>query len=276
MQRHCWRWLWIWVGVLVAGCGQIWSSEGTPSATREPTLPLLGYTLLPPSLTPGLPSGIRPAHTATPLIAADATGVTISPLAVYLRIIGPACYETPVGSLLCLGQVYNPLDSPVEQVTVGVQLLAPDGSPLAMQEALLARVILPAGSTGPYRVLFDSPPPGYAFAHPTVLFAQFVPPDNRQHTELALREVSGSFVIDQYQVTLSIINKNAAAVGQVSVTMTLLDDQGQVTGFRQMLLDTHRYLEPGESVALTMKVIPQGDNTVGFDAFAEGYFVSGD
>ncbi len=272
MQRHCWRWLWIWVGVLVAGCGQIWSSEGTPAATREPTLPLLGYTLLPPSLTPG----IHPVYTATPLITADATDVSVSPIALHLRIAGPACYETPVGSLICLGQVYNPLDTPVEQVAVGVQLVTRDGAPLVMQETLLARVVLPAGGKGPYRVLFETPPPGYSAAYPIVLSAQIAPNIDQRYAELTLREVSGSFVIDQYQVTLSVINKGTAAVGQVTVTMTLLDDRGQVTGFRQMLLDTPRYLEPGESMALTMKVIPQGENTVGFDAFAEGHLISGD
>ena len=44
MERLTWRWLWIWVGVLVAGCTHVWSSDGTPVPTREPTLPLLGYS----------------------------------------------------------------------------------------------------------------------------------------------------------------------------------------------------------------------------------------
>jgi hypothetical protein len=170
MQQHRWRWLWIWVGVLVAGCGQVWSSEGTRTATREPTLPLLGYTLLPASLTPGFWS----AYTATPLIPPDGASMIISPspIALYLNVTGPTCYETPIGSLVCLGQVYNMLDSPVEQVTVGVQLLARDGTPLTTGEALLARWLLPAGAAGPYRVLFDSMPDGVVNARPFILSGQ--------------------------------------------------------------------------------------------------------
>ena len=79
MQQRRWRWLWIWVGVLVAGCGQLWSSETPAPETREPTLPLFGYTLLPPTLTPSL----WPVGSATPLLSVD--GISgISPLAMYL------------------------------------------------------------------------------------------------------------------------------------------------------------------------------------------------
>jgi hypothetical protein len=271
MQQHRWRWLWIWVGVLVAGCGQVWSSEGTRTATREPTLPLLGYTLLPASLTPGFWS----AYTATPLIPPDGASMIISPspIALYLNVTGPTCYETPVGSLVCLGQVYNMLDSPVEQVTVGVQLLARDGTPLTTGEALLARWLLPAGAAGPYRVLFDSMPDGVANARPFILSGQIAPDVDTHYANLTLQEVSGTFVIDQYQVSLSIINRNPSVVEHIAVTMTLLDDQHRVTGFRQVYLDADRRLAPGDSLALTVKVIPQGPNTVAFDAFAEGYLV---
>lgn len=88
-----------------------------------------------------------------------------------------------------------------------------------------------------------------------------------------MQHVSGEFVIDQYQITLSVINKTPSEVNHLSVTMTLLDAQGRVTGFRQVYLDTQRRLTAGESLALSMRVIPQGQNTVGFEAYAEGYRV---
>ena len=34
----------------------------------------------------------------------------------------------------------------------------------------------------------------------------------------------------------------------------------------------YRVLKDGEPLALTIKVIPQGRHTVGFEAFAEGYY----
>ena len=88
--------------------------------------------------------------------------------------------------------------------------------------------------------------------------------------QLELKEVSGAFVIDQYQVALSIMNRSPVPVDRLTVTMTLFDREGHVTGLRQVYLDPDRRLEPGASLALTLKVIPQGPDTVTFDAFAEG------
>jgi hypothetical protein len=270
MQRQHWRWLWIWVGVLVAGCGQIWSSDRTPPPARETALPLFGYTLLPPSLTPSA----WPVSTATPLFAVDGSGALLSPLAVYLAVTGPACYETPVNSLICLGQVRNTLDVPVEQVVVAVQLLARDGTPLAAHAAYLSRWMLPSGLAGPYSVLFETIPDGYAGAYAFVVSGQVAQNADGRYAHLTLRQISGSFVIDQYQVALSIVNESQYAVEQVVVTMTLLDRYGQVTGFRQVYLDGRRQLKPGEALAVTIKVIPQGPNTVAFDVFAEGRFAA--
>lgn len=262
MHRHAWRWLWIWVGVLVAGCGQLWSSNGTPSPSREPTRPLLDYTLLPPTLWP---------ITATPLITADGAG-SLPSLALYLTVAGPKCYTTPVGSLVCLGRVVNPLDRPVERVTVGVQLFGRDGRPLALQEAVVARAVIPPHGAGPYRVIFEKPA-NFTHAQPIVTSAQPAPVEGGRVVELALRQVAGAFVRDQYQVTVSISNPSPAPVDRIAVTMTLLNGSDEVTGFREMALDPARQLGPGESLVLTMTAIPQGEKTVGFEAFAEGYRV---
>lgn len=266
MLQQRWRWLWIWVGVLAAGCGQVWSSDRPPS-TPQPTLPLLGYTLIPPTLTPAR----WPVYTATPLVTTD-TG-SFSPVVLHMSMSGSACYETAVGSLVCMGQVENQWDKAVEQVTVSVQLLARDGTLLAAREALISRWVLPAGGTGPYRVLFESLPEGYAAARAYVTSGQVVAPADQSYARLAIQPASGAFYLDHYNITLSVVNKNSAPVEQVTVTMTLFDDHGQVTGFRRIPLESSRQLDPNESLALTIKVIPQGENTVAFEAFAEGIFV---
>jgi hypothetical protein len=80
------------------------------------------------------------------------------------------------------------------------------------------------------------------------------------------------FCADQYQAFLD--DQPPYPVEHIAITMALLDRDNHVTGFRRMLLEPDRRMEPGESMALTMKVIPQGSNTVGFDAFAEGFFVA--
>jgi hypothetical protein len=56
----------------------------------------------------------------------------------------------------------------------------------------------------------------------------------------------------------------------VTVNVTLLDADRHVTGYRQIALEDDLRLEPGESLSLSVKVIPQGPGTVTFEAFAEG------
>lgn len=265
MQRRRWRWLWIWFGVLVAGCGQFWSSNSTPPPSREPTLPLWGYTLLPPTLTPG----VWPARTATPLITVDSTG---TPVALSLIVSGAACYETPVGSLVCLGQVRNPLDVPVEQVRIAVQLLDKNGLPLVSDETTMVRWVLPPGESAPYRIVFQFIPIGYAGSYATISGGQIAQDVERRFASLTLHEVSGRFLNDENQVNVSVLNSGTQPVEEVTVTMTLLDARGQVTGFRQMVLPTEQPLMPGQSRSLTIRANPQGANAVSFEVFAEGRF----
>lgn len=266
MQRQRWRLLWIWVGVLVAGCGPVWPSNNAPAPTRDPTLPLFGYTLLPPLLTP-TPWSI---YTATPLRWADTASPTPSPYIYYLRAGPPSCYETPLGSLVCLGQVHNSLEASLEHVMVEVQLLAADGTPIARGSALLAREILPAGMSGPYRVLFESVPEGYAGARASIAAAEVALNAEHRYANLQLRQVAVIFNEEQFKVTLSVANLSRQPAEDLTITVTLLDRDGNVTGFRQVPLGDGRTLAPNQPMSLTISVIPQGPNTVGFDAFAEG------
>lgn len=264
MQRQRWRWLWIWFGVLVAGCGQVWSSDS--SAPPQPTPGLLGYTLLPPSLTPAL----WPRLTVTPLLAVD----TMSAPPIINMNGATTCYQTSVGSLTCLGQFHNPLNTPLEHVVVVVQLLARDGMPLATEQALVARWLIPPGSSGPYRVLFDEVPPGYVGTYTFVQSAQVATDSAQTYTELTIQPVSSTFVLDQYQVSLSMVNRTAEPIDHIAITMSLFDREDQTTGFRRIVFEPARRVAPGESMALTMKVIPQGGDPVRFDAFAEGFVVN--
>ncbi|NLX10412.1 MAG: hypothetical protein GXY36_12215 [Chloroflexi bacterium] len=227
---------------------------------------MFGYTLLPPSLTPS----VWPSYTATPLVTLDSASLTLTPIALYLRASGPTCYETPIGSLICLGQVYNGLQVPVEQVVITVQLHSLDGQALGSGDAFLARTLLPAGLTGPYRILFDRVPEGFGSASASVRSGQLAENTSARYADLRIREIAGTFTNDQYQVSLSIRNESPAAVWRISVTMMLFDKEGRVTGFRQVDLDDERQLRPGESLAMTIKAIPQGPNTVAFSTFAEG------
>ncbi|NDJ79342.1 MAG: hypothetical protein GYB65_24080 [Chloroflexi bacterium] len=222
--------------------------------------------MLPPTITPG----ILPVRTATPLLPTDGTTARMSSIALYLNVSGAACYETAVGSLVCLGQVHNPLDVPVEQVTVGVQLVNAEGVVLADQQALVFRWIIPPNAAAPYRVLFERVPPGYAGAYVYVGTGEVAHDVDLRYAVLTAQPVSGTFMIDEYQVTLSVLNEGTTVAQHLAATMTLLNENGQVTGFARIQPDQGVHLAPGEALALSIKVIPQAQGTVAFDAFVEG------
>ena len=118
-------------------------------AYREPTLPC-GYTPA-PSLTPPVAGLCRHAidhrQNASPGVIGASSGGR------------HCCYETAVGSLMCLGQVHNPLDN--GQACYGRGAPAGrDGTPLAVGEATLARSVLPAGASGRTNCFSTARPPG--------------------------------------------------------------------------------------------------------------------
>jgi hypothetical protein len=206
-------------------------------------------------------------------VPVDIATPTASPYAFYLRAGPPSCYETPLGSLICLGQVYNTLEAPLENVMVSVTLLSHDGLPLADQSALLSRSLLPAGSLGPYRVIFDSVPAGYDSATAAIDAAEVAIDAEHRYADLELKQVAVVFNEQQFKVTVSVSNHSGQPVEKLTLTVTLLDRSGHVTGFRQVTLADNYVLEPNQPMSLTISVIPQGANTVSFDAFAEGHLV---
>ena len=197
----------IWVGGLVAGCGQV-CHRTAPAPNTRSHLPFLAY----PAATSLTPS-VWPSYTATPLVTLDSASLTLTPIALYLRASGPTCYETPIGSLICLGQVYNGLQVPVEQVVITVQLHSLDGQALGSGDVFLARTLLPAGLTGPYRILFDRVPEGFGSASASVRSGQLAENTSARYADLRIREIAGTFTNDQYQVSLSIRRKPAAVGG---------------------------------------------------------------
>ncbi len=146
-SKGCTLWFWWWLGVLVAGCSPTFFQVSTPQA---PTPPLLNLTLPHPTATPIL------RLLRTPGLA-TMTRVFATPFPLLLE--SPTCYETPAGSVWCLGLVRNELTVPVDQVVVRVYLVKADGTPLAEQDVRVARSVLPPGGISPYRALFASMPP---------------------------------------------------------------------------------------------------------------------
>jgi hypothetical protein len=256
-------WLWWWLGVLVASCSQ---SLLPGSTTQAPTPSLLSLTLPLATPTPILRLLRTPTVRSTGLVTATRAAATPLPLS----IAPPTCYETPVGSLWCLGLIRNELSVPIDQIIMRVYLVNGDGTALGVQDARTARSILEPGAMSPYGILFDTVPDGTAGPVATLVSANQSSTQSTHFVSIKARDIQGIAAQGGYQVTGKLVNTAAVTVRQLSLVVTLFDDGGRVTGFRQLQWPDGQPLQPGESLSFNVDAIPQGPGTVRAEASAEG------
>ena len=248
-------WLWCCVGVILAGCGQVISTTSDPRGTM---VPLLGLTLPPMTPTPILRLLRTPGSIFTR---------TLVPTPLPIRVDAPTCYETPVGSLLCLGVVHNVLSLPVGRITIHVYLVRVDGTPITDQQVTVARTVLAPGESAPYSTLFNEAPSDSA--GPVALL---VSTDQAADIKpMTVRNVQSEKRDLQYHVSGTVLNAEGNTVNSLSVVVTLYDGKGNVTGFRKLNLPADQSLAPGAALPFTLDVIPQGTDTTRVEASAEGH-----
>ncbi len=259
--RVAWRWLWCWLSVMAAGCGQ--NNTLTPITVSVPPT-LLGYTHIPPTLTPMLRVLRTPSLAAT--VARMATVLTPQPL----TLDPPTCHETSVGSLWCFGLVRNTLSAAVESISLRVYLVTADGTALVQGDCLLARQLLRPGDSAPYAVLFNSVPSGIAGAVAVLLSANTSVNSDARLIVLDIGHLRGE-VHDEsiYHLSGQITNSSAIAIHGVALIATLFDKAGLITGFRQIKIE--QTIPPNASIPFEFDVIPQGIGTVRYEVAADGF-----
>ncbi|HVO42387.1 MAG TPA: hypothetical protein VMT34_07180 [Aggregatilineales bacterium] len=256
-MHHRLGWFWCCLGVLIAGC-----SSSATAATSTPFL--FQVTWIPATATPILKLLRAPTLNATNKVIA-----TLGPTLAALPVTSPDCYETPVGTLWCLGLFRNTLNLPIESVRVQVYLVTSDGLALAQRDAMVARRLLMPGETSPYGILFDTIPAGTA--GPVAVVRDFTAnPDTR----LAALEVDGTS-FDQresvVQVNGWLANPHTSPVNDMSITVTLFDAKNRVTGYRQFQLTAPgTALKPGANMPFSITITPQGLGTNRVEVTGEG------
>ncbi len=254
-------WLWWWLGVLVAGCAQTILPGST---TQAPTPPLLSLTLPLATPTPILRLLRTPVLLTTGVI--PVTRVVSAPLPVG----PPACYETPAGSLWCLGLIRNGLTVPVGQIVVRVYLVRADGTALDAREAHSARLIVGPGENSPYGVLFDTIPAGIVGPVAVLVSAAELTGQASNFGRLEVRDVQSDAHEASYHVSGVVANTTTRPLYQLGLVVTLFAAQDRVTGFRELRWPPDQILAPGESLSFEVDAIPQGLGTVRVEVSAEG------
>ncbi len=188
---------------------------------------------------------------------------------------GIAFYETPVGSLWCLGEIVNPTDFTLTNVQVHVTLLDAAGEPLTEADAFAAADLIPPGERSPFGILFTTPPPGWTSPQVTIVRGEAAGALADSYVPIAVTEAEGQSSGSQLQVSGAVQNTSAEqAAGSVSVIVTAYDAQGLVTGFRRETVEVEGTLAPGATAPFTLLFTVHDDiptNDTPFNVIALGH-----
>jgi hypothetical protein len=147
-----------------------------------------------------------------------------------------ARYFTPVGSVWILGEVFNSTDQPIENVQVRVALLDTAGQEVAHDTPFVALDAVPPGGRAPFSVLFNTPPNGVVDFQAYVVRADPAYNYDARYAPLEVSDLQTRSAGTQYNVSGKVNNSGPGNAAGTQVVITLYDDKGRVTGFRQFVL----------------------------------------
>jgi hypothetical protein len=191
-----------------------------------------------------------------------------------IQIQGTAFYETPVDSLLGLGEVANTTGVTLTNVQVKVTLLDAASEPLIETNTFICLDILVPEARSPFNVLFTTPPTDWASYQVTVIRGQEAGALANGYVPMAVVESEGSPSGPQFQVHGVVANVSTGrTVESVDVVVTTYDAEGAVTGFRQSALVPDMSgggLPPGGEMAFSLSLITHGGVPADFIVSALG------
>jgi LysM repeat protein len=228
----------------------------------DPSLLQIGQQLV-------IPRGDELIATPSPLLLPTPT-----PLPASVR--GAACYETPVGSLQCLGEIVNTSALTITNAHVNVALVDPSGISLLEADAQAAADVLPPGGRSPFRLLFTKPPEAWSGLSVEVARAEVAGLIPLEHVPIAVVVTGEERAGEQYQISGTVENVSQGLVAEgVSIIVTAYDVDGYVIAVRQVDVDVGEALLPGEEAEFVLllayhdgppaqtNVVAQGRTAVG-------------
>jgi LysM repeat protein len=267
------------------------AATATPTITPTPVVHVVqaGETLLSIAFDYGVsllalqnansienPQFLQVGQTLIVPIGGEEAGVTPglllpTPTPLPFGVRGVAFYETPVGSLWCLGEIVNTTPFTLTNVQVHVALFDAAGTRLTEADAFAAAEIIPPGERSPFGILFTAPPPTWASPQVTIMRGEDAGALAASYVPMAVTEVTGEPSGSQLRVSGAVRNTSTEqTAGRVSVIVTTYDAQGAVTGFRHGTVEIEGGLAPGGTAPFTMLFTFHGDVPADFRATALG------
>lgn len=195
-----------------------------------------------------------------PLTAAEPVGNFIlpTPTPQPLEIKALSLRRTAVGGLLCMGVVYNSIESPVTNMQIQVVLVDAAGNPLAQQTALAAVDYLPPGQGAPFAATFRDPPASAVDVRAALLRAETISAITADFVPLTVANLDAGMSGPQYRVSGNLLNESGGAVMLPTVVVTLYDADGLVMSYREAVLENVETLAPGSLAAFSLLLTFQG------------------
>jgi len=193
---------------------------------------------------------------------------TSTPPPLSFEVKGLGFYETPTGSLWCLGEVENTSGRAIERVQVEVSLYDEQDKVLATESAFVALRIVPQGDKAPFAVLFANPPVSFAKYQALPLSGEAVTYLGNRYWDLAITEQQGESEEHYFTAEGLVQNTGQADAETATVLVTAYDAQGRVTGFRQT--DLENAPAAGESSPFQVNLLPFGGTVVTYAVQVQG------
>lgn len=188
-----------------------------------------------------------------PMSGAPSNLLLPTPTPLASTVQGVALYETPVGSLWCLGEVVNTANVAVTNVQVQVTLFDGTGASVAVADVFADAEYIPPGGRSPFRVLFADPPTGWAQAQAVILRSEAVGALAGSYVPIAVEDVVAEPAGPQLRVSGVVRHAGGEqSAGEVAVIVTAYDAHGSVTGVRQGDVEVGGALAPGASASFSL------------------------
>jgi LysM repeat protein len=194
-----------------------------------------------------------------------------TPTPVEARVQGLRLYETSVGSLWCLGEVFNPNERSLENVQVRIVLKDASGQVLAEAKPFTIMDVIPPGGQSPFGSLFTSPPARYASFEATIIRAEPSTEPGGRYAALQITSKQGGTDGLQFRVFGKARNSSDKPATGVKIIVTAYDAAGNVIGYRQQTLGDGN-LAAGATSDFSVTFAPSGGTVAHFEVAAEGRF----
>lgn len=190
---------------------------------------------------------------------------TPTPLAFAVR--GLTFHRTLVGSLWCLGEVWNTTGTTLEEVQIQITLRDAEGRVLASGQGVPALDAVAARQRVPFALLFRNPPEAFARYQARPLRGIAAVPGSRRYTDLTVIEDRGQMQGDQFLLQGQVRN-TGKVTATVKLAVTVYDVEGDVVGMRSHCLPVS--LAPGAQSPFTMTLLPVSQPVFSYAVQSQG------